>query len=256
MATMSPEKIITLDRVEDFMDLIDIDNSYGYDCNAGIAPKNESVKELLYQVNYYQFWGDMIVFERDSSTSRIRTWRCGWRKKYQLIFTTQTTTEYKIFGFPLMSATLLSIQRKIGVKQIANSWVRISSIFFQFFFKSNYGLLGMHGFDPHSADMHPIFFARGPDFANKKEEQEPFTNLDLYPLCCFLLGIEPAPNNGSLAELHSYLGKILFIYHRKLDVSNCFKCFFYLIPCWQFQVINKIVTFFRARLKKYQISND
>lgn len=55
MATMSPEKIITLDRVEDFMDLIDIDNSYGYDCNAGIAPKNESVKELLYQVNYYQF---------------------------------------------------------------------------------------------------------------------------------------------------------------------------------------------------------
>ena len=64
----------------------------------------------------------------------------------------------------------------------------------------------MHGFDPHSADMHPIFFARGPDFANKREEQEPFTNLDLYPLCCFLLGVEPAPNNGSLAELHAYLG--------------------------------------------------
>ena len=55
MATMTPEKIITLDRVEDFMDLIDIDNSYGYDCNAGIAPKNESVKELLYQVKYFNF---------------------------------------------------------------------------------------------------------------------------------------------------------------------------------------------------------
>ena len=109
----------------------------------------------------------------------------------------------------------------------------------------------MHGFDPNSADMHPIFFARGPDFANKKEEQEPFTNLDLYPLCCFLLGIEPAPNNGSLAELHSYLGKILFIYHRKLDVSNCFKFFFYLISCWQFQVINKI--FLSRKVKK--ISN-
>ena len=68
----------------------------------------------------------------------------------------------------------------------------------------------MHGFDPHSADMHPIFFARGPDFANKREEQEPFTNLDLYPLCCFLLGVEPAPNNGSLAELHAYLGKLNF----------------------------------------------
>ena len=54
MATMSKEKIITLDRVEDFLDLIDLDNSYGYDCNAGIAPKNDSVKELLYQVRNFQ----------------------------------------------------------------------------------------------------------------------------------------------------------------------------------------------------------
>ena len=113
---------------------------------------------------------------------------------------------------------------KTGSKFVSTHFV----IIFNSNFKSNYGLLGMHGFDPHSADMHPIFFARGPDFANKREEQEPFTNLDLYPLCCFLLGIEPAPNNGSLAELHSYLGKIVFIYQIKVEVYFYLFCLFVL----------------------------
>ena len=56
--------------------------------------------------------------------------------------------------------------------------------------------------------MHPIFMARGPDFITRKDPLPPFPNVDLYPLCCHLLQLTPAPNNGSLAKLQPYLGKI------------------------------------------------
>ena len=68
-------------------------------------------------------------------------------------------------------------------------------------------------------DMHPIFMARGPDFVNKSEPLEPFPNVDLYPLCCHLLQIEPAPNNGSLTIVKTYLGKILDL-QAKLLIYN------------------------------------
>jgi len=176
MASMTPDKIITLDRVEDFMDLIDIENSYGYDCNAGIAPKNESVKQLLYQ---------RLVDLKDPNLK-------VWLKE-------EIPADLYYSNNDRIQDIWLSSDVGYAIVYSEDDWGKTGSKF------SNYGLLGMHGFDPHSSDMHPIFFARGPDFANKREEQEPFTNLDLYPLCCFLLGIEPAPNNGSLAELHSYL---------------------------------------------------
>ena len=50
--------------------------------------------------------------------------------------------------------------------------------------------------------------ARGPDFITRKDPLPPFPNVDLYPLCCHLLQLTPAPNNGSLAKLQPYLGKI------------------------------------------------
>ena len=55
--------------------------------------------------------------------------------------------------------------------------------------------------------MHPIFMARGPNFVNSNRELPPFPNTDLYELCCHLLQLEPAPNNGTLADLQAYLGK-------------------------------------------------
>ena len=59
--------------------------------------------------------------------------------------------------------------------------------------------------------MHPIFMAKGPDFVRQSAPLEPFPNVDLYPLCCHLLQIEPAPNNGSLVIVQKYLGKIFFL---------------------------------------------
>ena len=55
--------------------------------------------------------------------------------------------------------------------------------------------------------MHPIFMARGANFVNSNRELPPFPNTDLYELCCHLLQLEPAPNNGTLADLQAYLGK-------------------------------------------------
>ena len=48
--------------------------------------------------------------------------------------------------------------------------------------------------------------AKGPDFVRQRQPLEPFPNVDLYPLCCHLLQINPAPNNGSLTVVQKYLG--------------------------------------------------
>ena len=60
--------------------------------------------------------------------------------------------------------------------------------------KAEYG--GTHGYDPSYNDMHALFRAVGPAF--KHISLPHFPNVDVYPLLCHLLGIEPAPNDGSL----------------------------------------------------------
>lgn len=60
--------------------------------------------------------------------------------------------------------------------------------------KAEYG--GTHGYDPSYNDMHALFRAVGPAF--KHINLPHFPNVDVYPLLCHLLGIEPAPNDGSL----------------------------------------------------------
>ncbi|KAK3592418.1 hypothetical protein CHS0354_036048 [Potamilus streckersoni] len=56
---------------------------------------------------------------------------------------------------------------------------------------------GAHGYDNQLSSMKPIFYARGPDF-RRNYLAKPFNSIDLYPLMCKLLGIKPAPNNGTL----------------------------------------------------------
>lgn len=53
--------------------------------------------------------------------------------------------------------------------------------------------------------MRPIFFARGPAFKKNLEFSEAFEVINVYPLACHLLGIEPAPNNGSLTNVRFIL---------------------------------------------------
>jgi len=63
---------------------------------------------------------------------------------------------------------------------------------------------GMHGYDNALPSMHPIFFAAGPDIAVDKQVA-PFETVNYYLLMCRLLGIRPAPNNGTSATVEGLL---------------------------------------------------
>lgn len=56
---------------------------------------------------------------------------------------------------------------------------------------------GEHGFAPEEEGMRAVFVADGPSFRDGAQ-LAPFDNVDLYPLLARLLGITPAPNDGSL----------------------------------------------------------
>ena len=56
--------------------------------------------------------------------------------------------------------------------------------------------MGMHGYDPTLPSMHGILIAHGPAFAHGRVVP-PVENIHLYTLMCRLLGITPAPNDGS-----------------------------------------------------------
>ncbi|XP_002740805.2 ectonucleotide pyrophosphatase/phosphodiesterase family member 7-like [Saccoglossus kowalevskii] len=59
------------------------------------------------------------------------------------------------------------------------------------------GQVGGHGFDNEDLTMKNIFLASGPDF-KKGFLSKPFESVDIYPLMCQILNLQPAPNNGSL----------------------------------------------------------
>lgn len=56
---------------------------------------------------------------------------------------------------------------------------------------------GEHGFDNQVMDMKPFFRAVGPDF-QKDLVVGPFETINVYPLMCHLLGINPEINDGHL----------------------------------------------------------
>ena len=63
--------------------------------------------------------------------------------------------------------------------------------------------LGAHGFDPSYLDMHAMFRAIGPSF--RHIELPHFSNVNVYPLLCNLLGIEPAANDGDINNVKAML---------------------------------------------------
>ncbi|XP_068688913.1 ectonucleotide pyrophosphatase/phosphodiesterase family member 5-like [Montipora foliosa] len=63
---------------------------------------------------------------------------------------------------------------------------------------------GNHGYSNKYSDMHPFFIAHGPAF-KENYIAEPFENVHIYPLMCHILGIDPAPNNGSLKAVEQLL---------------------------------------------------
>ncbi|KAL3881553.1 hypothetical protein ACJMK2_027979 [Sinanodonta woodiana] len=70
---------------------------------------------------------------------------------------------------------------------------------------AGYTTVGVHGYDPAKVkEMHPFFIASGPAF-KKDYSTGPISVVDLYPLMCHILGIKPAPNNGSLENIQHIL---------------------------------------------------
>ncbi|RIA80199.1 alkaline-phosphatase-like protein [Glomus cerebriforme] len=60
--------------------------------------------------------------------------------------------------------------------------------------------IGVHGYDNQEPTMRGIFLANGPYFKDKvenKKEVRPFVNIEVYNIMCNILGLKPAPNNGT-----------------------------------------------------------
>nr|XP_020657161.1 ectonucleotide pyrophosphatase/phosphodiesterase family member 5 isoform X1 [Pogona vitticeps]XP_020657162.1 ectonucleotide pyrophosphatase/phosphodiesterase family member 5 isoform X1 [Pogona vitticeps]XP_020657163.1 ectonucleotide pyrophosphatase/phosphodiesterase family member 5 isoform X1 [Pogona vitticeps]XP_020657164.1 ectonucleotide pyrophosphatase/phosphodiesterase family member 5 isoform X1 [Pogona vitticeps]XP_020657165.1 ectonucleotide pyrophosphatase/phosphodiesterase family memb len=70
--------------------------------------------------------------------------------------------------------------------------------------KSDGFVWGDHGYDNVLPEMHPIFLALGPAFRRNFSKQA-MNSTDLYPLLCYMLGIDPLPNNGSLESMKDAL---------------------------------------------------
>uniref|UniRef100_A0A9J8BEW9 SMB domain-containing protein n=1 Tax=Cyprinus carpio carpio TaxID=630221 RepID=A0A9J8BEW9_CYPCA len=66
------------------------------------------------------------------------------------------------------------------------------------------GFFGDHGFDNKISSMQTIFLGFGPSF-NFKTEVPVFENIELYNVMCDLLGLTPAPNNGTHGSLNGVL---------------------------------------------------
>lgn len=68
---------------------------------------------------------------------------------------------------------------------------------------------GNHGWKPTNRNMRPLFMAYGPSFKQGYYHDEPFPNIDLFPLMVFLLGLpsETLPNNGSLTRIFDVIDK-------------------------------------------------
>uniref|UniRef100_A0A1A8I7I2 Ectonucleotide pyrophosphatase/phosphodiesterase 5 n=1 Tax=Nothobranchius kuhntae TaxID=321403 RepID=A0A1A8I7I2_NOTKU len=68
-------------------------------------------------------------------------------------------------------------------------------------------MLGNHGYDNTLRSMQPVFVARGPAFRQNYVKTS-MRSVDLYPLMCHILSIQPLPNNGSLLNVQDLLSSL------------------------------------------------
>jgi predicted AlkP superfamily pyrophosphatase or phosphodiesterase len=59
---------------------------------------------------------------------------------------------------------------------------------------------GAHGYDNNYAAMNTIFFAEGPNF-KESYIADPFSNVEVYGIIAYILGLEPAPTDGHLENV-------------------------------------------------------
>jgi len=65
---------------------------------------------------------------------------------------------------------------------------------------------GMHGYRPDLPSMRALFLAAGPAFA-QGATVDPFQNIHLYDLIAHILGLTPAPNDGSMDSVRTVLSR-------------------------------------------------
>ncbi|HKP28396.1 MAG TPA: ectonucleotide pyrophosphatase/phosphodiesterase [Gemmatimonadales bacterium] len=70
--------------------------------------------------------------------------------------------------------------------------------------RPNYGDGGTHGYDNALQSMQAIFIGAGPAFAEGREVER-VRNVDLYELMTSILGLRPAPNDGSIDSIRAVL---------------------------------------------------
>ncbi len=63
---------------------------------------------------------------------------------------------------------------------------------------------GTHGYPPEYKDMHAIFYGVGPAFKTDYKIST-FKNVDIYNVMCYILGLDPAPNDGKFIHVHKML---------------------------------------------------
>ncbi len=72
------------------------------------------------------------------------------------------------------------------------------------FFENRGIIAATHGYDNMAPEMHTYFAAYGPDF-KQSEISDPFEAVHIYELMSYLLGLEPAPNDGDFSEVEMLL---------------------------------------------------
>ncbi|NWU84019.1 ENPP3 phosphodiesterase, partial [Onychorhynchus coronatus] len=82
---------------------------------------------------------------------------------------------------------------------------------------------GNHGYNNEFKSMEAIFLAYGPSF-KEKTEVDAFENIEVYNLMCDLLGITPAPNNGTHGSLNHLLRKPFYSPSHPKEESSPSSC--------------------------------
>ncbi|XP_073780586.1 autotaxin isoform X4 [Danio rerio] len=81
------------------------------------------------------------------------------------------------------------------------------------------GFAGDHGYDNKINSMQTIFLGYGPAF-KFKTKIPPFENIELYNIMCDLLGLKPAPNNGTHGSLNQLLRTPVYIPNMPEEVTK------------------------------------
>ncbi|XP_041279691.1 ectonucleotide pyrophosphatase/phosphodiesterase family member 1 isoform X2 [Onychostruthus taczanowskii] len=82
---------------------------------------------------------------------------------------------------------------------------------------------GFHGSDNRFPNMQAIFIGFGPGFKSGTQV-DPFENIEVYNLMCDLLGVKPAPNNGTHGRLNPLLKHPVYTPHHPKETSHPSEC--------------------------------